>query len=72
VNKFLALSLFAALALGCNSGDVPTENVPTTNTVSQGQQAPTNPGQPQNMSQAIEGNPNLPPAAKNALMGKGK
>lgn len=74
LKKCLALTPLILVAIGCNSGDVPIEqakpapNAQAANPTSDG--APQN--QPQNTSQAISGNQNLPPAAKDALMGKGR
>jgi hypothetical protein len=59
MTKKLLIPVLALILGGCSSGDTPVEVVKTTQT------APPK----DSMSGAVQSNPNLPPAAKNALLG---
>lgn len=62
----LLLPLVVVFAAGCGAGETPIEKVEIKKTDA----AAPEPGQPaQNMQQSVGGNPNLPPAAKDALLG---
>lgn len=72
MKKLLLCLPLGLVALGCgDTGDVPTQSAKTAPTNA----APADAGpaaQPQNTGEALRNNPNLPPAAKEALMGKGR
>lgn len=86
MKKWILCLPIGIVAIGCgDTGDVPTEPAkPASPTASTTPVAPApapgtmNSGvpaqvpQPQNTGEAIRANPNLPPAAKDALMGKGR
>lgn len=57
----LIVAFLSVVAVGCNAGDTPTETIKTTNV----------PAQKDSVGGAIQANPNMPDAAKKALMGGG-
>jgi hypothetical protein len=65
------LLLASIVAVGCDMGDTPVETVNVNTTQPPpGPPAGVNAGAPTDMKSAIENNPNMPPAAKNAVLGK--
>ncbi|MCW5940894.1 MAG: hypothetical protein KIS66_01595 [Fimbriimonadaceae bacterium] len=63
------LPLALVFAFGCGAGETPVEKMEITKTDAAKPEA----GQsPQNVQQAVGDNPNLPPAAKDALLGGNK
>jgi hypothetical protein len=59
----------AVMVVGCNSGDTPIETVKTTSTPATA--GTSGAAAPSNVGSAIQGNSNMPQAAKEALLGKG-
>ena len=62
--------LIGAIAVaGCHSGDTAVETYqPAPGQVTNPSAPPGQAGQPQSMQEAVQANPNMPPAAKDALL----
>lgn len=72
MKKLILCLPLGLLAIGCgDTGDVPTEPAKPAAAPVAAAPDPNTPAQPQNTGEALRTNTALPPAAKEALMGKG-